>query len=60
MAKAFGFSVLPSGLVTGTVEDQPAATFLFYANLLAEEAKMSERLQVIFQRKQQSQQNRRR
>jgi hypothetical protein len=59
MAKAFGFRILPPGLVPGSTEDQPAAIFAYYSNLLAEEASKTERLQYIQQMKQQARGGRR-
>lgn len=42
-----GFRILPRDLVPGHVEDQPADTFLFYANLLSRESEIKERLEHL-------------
>lgn len=47
----FGFQVMPRDLIEGHVDDQPADTYLLYANLLSKEAEMRERLEFLQQKK---------
>lgn len=47
----FGFRILPRDLTPGSIDDQPADTFLTFAHMLSIEAETKERLELILQKK---------